>query len=137
VTLPVTPITHTFYTNDTFMTTVFSARHMHPLLRLSTLMACATLCVPTLAADEKAQMAMGKKLFSTAVPACALCHTLKDAGSAGEVGPVLDEMKPDAARVAKVLRDGLGSMPSFKASLSEAQIAALARYVSKASGGEK
>jgi cytochrome c6 len=109
VTLPVTPITHTFYTNDTFMTTVFSAR----------------------------QMAMGKKLFSTAVPACALCHTLKDAGSAGEVGPVLDEMKPDAARVAKVLRDGLGSMPSFKASLSEAQIAALARYVSKASGGEK
>ena len=96
------------------------------------------LSVPALAADDTAQMAIGKKLFTTAaVPACAVCHTLKDAGSSGEVGPVLDELKPDASRVAKVLRDGLGNMPSYKEVLSVAQIAALARYVSKASGGEK
>jgi sulfite dehydrogenase len=82
-------------------------------------------------------MALGKKLFTTAVPACAVCHTLKDAGAEGAVGPIFDELKPDAARVSKALRDGLGSMPSFKATLSEEQIAALARYVSRASGGEK
>lgn len=85
------------------------------------------------AADEAAQMALGKKLFATTTPACALCHTLKDAGAEGAVGPVLDELKPDAARVAKALRDGLGAMPSFKATLSEEQIAALALYVAKAS----
>lgn len=99
------------------------------------LLASALFSLPSYAADDAAQMALGKKLFTTlAVPACALCHTLKDAGAEGAVGPIFDELKPDAARVAKALRDGLGSMPSYKASLSEVQITALARYVSKASG---
>jgi cytochrome c6 len=80
-----------------------------------------------------AELELGKRLFmTTAVPACALCHTLKDAGSEGAVGPVLDEIKPDAARVAKAVRDGLGNMPAFK-TLTEAEIKALARYVSSAS----
>ncbi len=79
-----------------------------------------------------AEWELGKRLFTTAaVPACALCHTLKDAGSEGAVGPVLDEIKPDAARVAKAVRDGLGNMPAFK-TLSEAEIKAVARYVSSA-----
>lgn len=82
-----------------------------------------------------ALFAAGKVLFLKTTPACALCHTLQDAGAEGAIGPVLDELKPDAARVAKALRDGLGSMPSFRASLTDEQIAALARYVSKASGG--
>ena len=83
-----------------------------------------------------AELALGKKLFTTsAVPACALCHTLQDAGALGAVGPVLDELKPDAARVAKALRDGLGNMPAFK-TLTEAEIKALARYVSTASGAK-
>lgn len=86
------------------------------------------------AADEAAQMELGRQLFLVgAQPACAICHTLKDAGAEGAVGPVLDELQPDAARVTKALRDGLGAMPSFKATLSEEQIAALALYVSKAS----
>ena len=58
----------------------------------------AALCSPVHAADD-AQLALGKKLFMTATPACAVCHTLKDAGSEGAVGPVLDEIKPNAARV--------------------------------------
>ncbi|MGY4827766.1 SorU family sulfite dehydrogenase c-type cytochrome subunit [Sphaerotilaceae bacterium SBD11-9] len=87
-------------------------------------------------ANEADQLALGKKLFTqAATPACAICHTLQDAGSQGAVGPVLDEIKPDAARVANALRNGLGNMPPYKASLSEEQIQALARYVSKASGG--
>lgn len=83
-------------------------------------------------------MKLGKDLFTkTAVPACALCHALKDAGAEGAVGPSLDELKPDAARVAKALRNGIGQMPSYKATLTEAQIAALAAYVSKASAAAK
>lgn len=85
-------------------------------------------------ADEAVQMARGKQLFtSAATPACAVCHTLKDAGAEGAIGPVLDELKPDAARVARALRDGIGSMPPYKATLSAADIDALALYVSKVS----
>ncbi len=87
---------------------------------------------PSLAADE------GKALFTGgAVPACAICHTLKDAGATGAVGPVLDDLKPDAARVVSVLKTGVGAMPSYQATLTEAQIQAIARYVSTASGGAK
>ena len=90
------------------------------------------------AADEAAQMTLGKQLFITgATPACAICHTLKDADSEGAIGPVFDDLQPDAARVSKALHDGLGAMPSFKDSLTEAQIAALALYVSRASRGLK
>ena len=97
----------------------------------------ALLGLPAYAVDEATQMMQGKLLFSNAVPACAVCHTLKDAGSEGAVGPVLDELKPDSARIVKALRNGLGNMPSYKAILTEDQIAALARYVSRASGAEK
>jgi cytochrome c6 len=90
------------------------------------------------AADDAAQLALGKALFTKdASPACAVCHTLKDAGAAGEVGPNLDELQPDPARITKALNNGIGNMPPFKASLSPAQIQALAHYVSKASGGAK
>ena len=70
-------------------------------------------------------------------PAFRICHTLKDAGAAGEVGLALGEIKPDAARVAKAVRDGIGNIPSFKAALSEEQITAIAAYIAKASGGTK
>ncbi len=73
----------------------------------------------------------GRKLFTTVTPACALCHTLKDAGAEGAVGPSLDELKPDASRVVKALKTGIGQMPAF-AHLTEAQIQALARYVEQA-----
>ena len=106
-------------------------------LLASALLAASTLTAPLAdAADDAAQLALGKALFTaSAVPPCALCHTLKDAGASGAVGPVLDELQPDAARVATALRNGIGAMPSYQATLKEEQIQALALYVSKASGG--
>lgn len=90
------------------------------------------------AADDAEQRQQGKVLFGQgAVPACALCHALNDAGAEGAVGPSLDELKPDAKRVVTALRNGIGQMPSYNGKLSEAQIAALAAYVAKASGGSK
>src|SRR3546814_18487742 len=66
------------------------------------------------------QLEKGKTLFMTgAVPACAVCHALSDAGSSGAIGPDLDELKPDAARLTKVLQEGMGVMPSFANSLAE------------------
>ena len=92
---------------------------------------------PACAADD-AQLALGKRLFTQgAVPSCAVCHTLKDAGTQGAVGPILDELRPDEQRVATALRNGIGAMPSFKATLSEQQIAALAKYVAAASAAPR
>jgi cytochrome c6 len=90
------------------------------------------------AADDAAQLALGKSLFTGgAVPPCATCHTLKDAGSNGAIGPVFDDLQPDAARVMAALKSGIGAMPSYRDSLSDEQMRALALYVSKVSGGAK
>ncbi|GAB3778404.1 cytochrome c [Ramlibacter monticola] len=74
----------------------------------------------------------GKRLFTSGTPACILCHTLRDAGAEGAIGPSLDELKPDAARVAKAMKTGIGQMPAFS-QLSDAQVQAVARYVEAAS----
>jgi len=88
------------------------------------------------AQQKGADMEEGRKLFSVGAPpapACALCHALKDAGATGAVGPDLDELRPDAERIEKAVRNGMGPMPAFK-SLSDAQIQLLTRYVSKSVG---
>jgi mono/diheme cytochrome c family protein len=74
----------------------------------------------------------GKALFASA--GCGSCHTLADAGSSGTVGPNLDEAKPNDALVVRMVTNGGGAMPPFKDRLSEAQIAAIAKYVSGAAG---
>ena len=94
---------------------------------------CAVFAYNTAHAQDT--MTEGKKLFTeSAVPACSICHAMKQAGAVGEVGPSLDELKPDAARVEKALRNGIGQMPAFK-TLSEAQIKLLGAYVASATGG--
>ncbi len=103
-------------------------------LRLTLYPVFGSACFVHAQANDPAYMT-GKLLFIKAVPACSICHTLNDAQSEGAVGPVLDEIKPNAQRVAKAVRNGLGNMPSYGAKLSDSQIEALARYVSKASGG--
>jgi mono/diheme cytochrome c family protein len=76
--------------------------------------------------------AQGKQVFASA--GCGGCHTLKDAGSNGNVGPNLDQLKPDAATVAHQVTVGGGAMPAFKGRLSSTQIQAVAAYVSSVAG---
>jgi cytochrome c6 len=52
----------------------------------------------------------------------------------GDERQVLDQLKPDAARVEAAVRGGVGVMPSLAASLSDEQIAALAAYVARVAG---
>jgi cytochrome c6 len=88
--------------------------------------------------DDAALMALGKTLFTVgAVPPCATCHTLKDAGASGAIGPVFDDLQPVPDRVIAALKSGIGAMPSYSGSLSDEQMRALARYVWKASGGAR
>ena len=74
----------------------------------------------------------GKTIFATA--GCTGCHTLKAAGSTGTVGPNLDEAKPSKELVIDRVTNGRGGMPSFKGQLSDAQIQAVADYVSSNAG---
>lgn len=90
-------------------------------------------CCSAFAADTAADDARARELFAERTqPSCASCHTLRDAGSTGTIGPVLDELQPDEERVSRALRDGIGVMPSFGNKLSELDIALLARYVARA-----
>ncbi|HEY0417561.1 MAG TPA: c-type cytochrome [Gaiellaceae bacterium] len=74
----------------------------------------------------------GKQVFASA--GCGGCHTLKDAGSSGNVGPNLDQLKPSKSVVQHQVEVGGGAMPAFKGQLSDAQIAAVAGYVSSVAG---
>jgi mono/diheme cytochrome c family protein len=75
----------------------------------------------------------GKKIFQTGP--CAGCHTLADAGTHGTVGPNLDQAKPPLSRVIDRLLHGGAVMPAFKGTFSTKQIADVAAYVVKATGG--
>jgi mono/diheme cytochrome c family protein len=75
----------------------------------------------------------GKTIFKTGP--CAGCHTLADAGTHGTVGPNLDDAKPPLSLVVERVTKGAGAMPSFKGQFSDKQIADVAAYVVKATGG--
>lgn len=84
---------------------------------------------------DAAQLEKGKTLFkSAAVPACAICHTLKDAEAVGTIGPNLDEIKPDFATVRKIVEEGAGAMPSFGATMDAESMDAVAAYVAEVAG---
>jgi len=88
--------------------------------------------VPT-TAEVKGDPTAGKQVFATA--GCKSCHTLKDAGATGTVGPNLDQAKPPLDRVIDRVTNGKGVMPSFSGQLSEQQIADVAAYVVQATHG--
>lgn len=73
----------------------------------------------------------GKKIFSAE---CASCHTLKAASATGTVGPNLDQLKPALAIVTRQVTNGGAVMPAFKGVLSQAQIDAVAKFVSSNAG---
>jgi mono/diheme cytochrome c family protein len=77
--------------------------------------------------------AAGKSVFASA--GCKGCHTLKDAGASGNVGPNLDDAKPALSLAVKRVVNGGGAMPPFKGQLADKQIADVAAYVVKATGG--
>jgi cytochrome c6 len=73
----------------------------------------------------------GKAIFKSK---CGSCHTLADAGTTGTIGPNLDQLSPSFARVMRQVINGGAIMPAFKNTLSDAQIKAVAKYVSSVAG---
>ena len=60
---------------------------------------------------------------------CGMCHTLQAAGSEGQIGINLDQLKPLMAQVIAVVTNGNGVMPAFEGMLSSEEIDAVAYYV--------
>ena len=88
--------------------------------------------VSTVRANRGQENAAGVATFRTK---CAMCHG--ENGASSEVGKSMNvpdlrspavQKLPDA-ELAKIIADGKGGMPSFKSSLSEAQIHALVKYI--------
>ena len=67
----------------------------------------------------------GKEVFLEAGN-CAACHTLSDAGSNVNIGPNLNEIRPDIQRIIMAVRNGIGVMPAMEGILTDEEIEAVA-----------
>ena len=61
---------------------------------------------------------------------CATCHTLADAGANSNIGPNLNQTRPDISRVIAAVSNGIGVMPAYQGELTQEEIEAVAHYVS-------
>lgn len=99
------------------------------------IVAAAALAAPfapmAFAADDNAdaaQLAAGKQLFEDW--GCASCHSLKDAGATGHIGPAFDgngALTKDYT-VGRIT-NGQGAMPSFGGLMTDEEISTLADYI--------
>ena len=72
---------------------------------------------------------MGKDIFLNQ-GMCSTCHMLADADSKGQIGPNLNDTRPDKMRIVNTVTNGIGVMPAFEGQLTSEEIEAVAHYVS-------
>jgi len=60
---------------------------------------------------------------------CGVCHTLQVAGSAGNIGPSLDQLKPTISQIIYAVTNGIGVMQAWEGILTYEEIEAVAYYV--------
>ena len=77
-------------------------------------------------ADSKIEL--GLEVFNNKAQ-CGMCHTLQAAGSEGQIGVNLDQLKPLMPQVIMAVTNGNGVMPAFEGMLSSEEIDAVAYYV--------
>jgi len=77
-------------------------------------------------ADDK--MELGLDIYNNKAQ-CGVCHTLKMAGSDGQIGPNLDELKPQISQIIIAVTNGIGVMPPWKDILTSEEIEAVAYYI--------
>ena len=71
---------------------------------------------------------IGKDVFVNKA-VCSSCHTLADAGSDGQIGPNLNQIRPNKMRVINTVTYGIGVMPAYEGQLTSEEIEAVAHYV--------
>ena len=78
--------------------------------------------------DANETLTLGKTIFLQKGN-CAACHALSDAGSNGDIGPNLNEIKPSFERVVMTVTNGIGVMPAWEGILTKEEIEAVAYYI--------
>ena len=71
---------------------------------------------------------MGKDVFLNKA-VCSTCHTLADADSNAQIGPNLNEIRPDKMTIMNAVTNGIGVMPAYENQLTPEEIEAVAHYV--------
>ena len=79
-----------------------------------------------LKADPK--MELGSKVYNEKAM-CGTCHVLQAAKSEGQIGPNLNQLKPQIPRIINTVTNGIGIMPAFEGELTFEEIEAVAYYV--------
>ena len=77
-------------------------------------------------ADPK--MELGLEVYNSKAQ-CGVCHTLKAAGSTGNIGPNLDQLKPPISQIIYAVTNGIGVMQAWKGILTYEEIEAVSYYV--------
>ena len=77
-------------------------------------------------ADDK--IVLGLDVYNNKAQ-CGACHTLQAAGSEGQIGPDLDQLKPTISQIISVVTNGIGVMQAWDGILTYEEIEAVAYYV--------
>ena len=78
--------------------------------------------------DDK--MVLGLDIYNNKAQ-CGVCHTVQVAGSSGDIGPNLDQLKPSIDQIIYVVTNGIGVMQAWEGILTYEEIEAVAYYVFK------
>ena len=73
-------------------------------------------------------MELGLEVYNNKAQ-CGVCHILQSAGSEGQIGPNLDQLKPTISRIISVVTNGIGVMQAWEDILTHEEIEAVAYYV--------
>ena len=73
-------------------------------------------------------MKLGLEVYNNKAQ-CGVCHTLEAAGSAGNIGPNLDQLNAQISQIIYSVTNGIGVMPSWEGILTSEEIEAVAYYV--------
>ena len=82
-----------------------------------------------LSAQSDDMFDLGKDVFLNKA-VCSTCHTLADADSNAQIGPNLNEIRPDKMTIMNAVTNGIGVMPAYEDQLTPEEIEAVAHYVS-------
>ena len=87
---------------------------------------CLILSSSVVLADPK--MELGLEIYNNKAQ-CGVCHTLQAAGSTGNIGPNLDQLKSQMPQIIYVITNGIGVMQAWENILTHEEIEAVAYYV--------
>ena len=76
--------------------------------------------------DDK--MVLGLEVYNNKAQ-CGVCHTLQAAGSVGNIGPNLDQLKPLMPQIIYAVTNGIGVMQAWEGILTDKEIEAVAYYI--------